>query len=244
MGRSEEVRIAGTEHVLLGVEENEVDPHRPIEAGHRPGQLHEERYATGPVVGTDERAARIVPIAVGKGARVVVRPEEDPLGTVGVPDDDEVLHRHRLARFPITDLEGLLGDGRPGGPEMLDDKLPLLRHPRRTADPRPDRHDRLEVGHGTGPGKGGNRRGRLLGPAAERADRDEDDGDGAGEAGSHGGMSGDGDAARGGAGDGSAQSTARCRNPPRDIQRPATADPGCCRGRTGGRRGAAGEAIR
>jgi hypothetical protein len=80
-----------------------------------------------------------------------VRAQQYPVGAVGMPLHDQIFHRHRLAGAAVANLKGLSPDFCARRLKMGDDELALLHHAGRSARPRAECGDRLEMFERAGP---------------------------------------------------------------------------------------------
>ena len=113
-------------------------------------QLHEQGDSAGAVVGSHETPARILPIPIGKGSRVVMTGDQHALGHFGMPGDDQVRHPHRGAADRVGRIERLVTNLGSELGEMLGEHGLLFAHPPAAAGPPADSTDLLQITVGSG----------------------------------------------------------------------------------------------
>ena len=148
VSRAEKVSPRSLVDQLLAVEKDEIDAAGRMQVLHVVAEFHQQGDTAGSVVGPEEYAARIAPIPIGKGTRVVVAGDEDPLGRFGVPGDDQVRHPHGLAADRIGRIERLITHLRAEPTEVFGNQRLLFGHPTTAAGPWTDPTNLLQVAVG------------------------------------------------------------------------------------------------
>ncbi len=139
-------KFLGSEKITIGisaaivnqffaVEQHEVDAVAAGEFWHVPGQFAQHRDAAGTVVCPDERVTTSpwIGVLVGKRPRVVVGTKQNPVGSFGVPFDDQVRHFDRASGLRMPHFEILPADLATHFFEVIDQSLLLLSHSVRAA---------------------------------------------------------------------------------------------------------------
>ena len=132
-------------HVLLGVEQHEINAVLGLQRRHLVGQLHKDRHAAGPVVGPDELSATVHRIAQRERQCVVMGTEQDSLGPLRMPANDHIADGHLGVGFPEEIEEPLHLDLGARFLEMVGQKFLGRGHAGRTARSRANGANLLQI---------------------------------------------------------------------------------------------------
>ncbi len=144
---------AFVEDKFFGVEQHEVETVTRRQIANMITKLHQHSNPASAVVGTKKNSVAStsrIGFAIGTRPSVVMSAEHNPLGALRMPLNNEIRHRHRLARERVFAKLKFLKPNLPAEiRKMLFQKFLLLQHSWRTAHTVSERTKLLEVSIGT-----------------------------------------------------------------------------------------------
>jgi hypothetical protein len=114
--------------IFLSIEANKIDADWSRQGWHQLGQFHQHRHPTGPVIGPKENTPRLPRITIRIRPGVIVNTKQDPLGSLGMPVNNQVLHSHPVTVATVAAAESLPKDLSTRLLKMPDEELLLPLH--------------------------------------------------------------------------------------------------------------------